>query len=48
MEELTKRDEEAGRTMNCPCVCGKEWHRPVARYCYNCGKKLEKDQTKQK
>lgn len=43
MAEMTKMEMERGRTMHCPCACGKEWHRPVANYCYNCGAKLEKE-----
>lgn len=31
----------SGKTKHCLCACGKEWHRPNAAYCYNCGAKLE-------
>lgn len=45
MAEMTKRDIESGRSRHCLCACGKEWHRPIAAYCYNCGAKLEDKAT---
>lgn len=34
------------KTKLCLCACGKEWHRPNAVYCYNCGAKLEEKRRK--
>ena len=37
--------EKIIRTKHCLCKCGKQWHRPEAVFCYNCGAKLI-DETK--
>ncbi len=35
--------EKIIRTKLCRCKCGKEWHRPEAVFCYNCGLRLNRE-----
>lgn len=40
--EMSELEIQQGRTCQSQCRCGKEWHRPGAKYCYNCGARLDK------